>query len=319
MFDALIVTLLFYLLKGLIIKSTGSWYSVLGSDGVVYACRLRGKFRLDKKDTSNPIAVGDIVVIEIEQKQEHQGVILELDQRKNHIIRKSNKLSAKRQTIAANVDVAVVVASLVNPRTSLGFIDRFLVCCECFHIQPLIFFNKVDLLGKEGLEVLKEIATLYQSIGYAVLSGSAFDLKSCSELEEQLSNKTSLFVGHSGVGKSSLLKNMFGIEVEIGAISAQHKKGKHTTTFAEMHFCKNNSRIIDTPGIRDFGLVDLEKSELNHYFPEFKAKLNQCKFHNCCHINEPDCAIVEAVNHSNISQERYNSYLSMYFGEDIFE
>lgn len=306
--------------RGIVIKSTGSWYLVLGDDKLVYQARIRGKFRLETSDMSNPLAVGDVVEFEPDLNYAETASINEIHERKNHIIRKSNKLSSKRQVIAANLDLALMVASIVAPRTSLGFIDRFLVCCEAFHIPAIIFFNKKDLLDEDGLELLRDIEKIYKDAGYKVFSGSALDSKSTELLRRELKGKTIMEAGHSGVGKSTLLNQMFPeARAKVNEISLYHEKGKHTTTFAEMHILPDNTRIIDTPGIRDFGVVDVSDHEIGQYFPEFRKLQHACKFNDCMHTNEPGCAVKAAVEAGELSQERYYSYLSILRGEDVFE
>jgi len=307
-------------LKGTIIKSTGSWYQVLDTSGKVMPGRIRGKFRLIEKDTSNPIAVGDEVEFKEDPAYADTVQITQLYPRKNHIVRKSNKLSAKRQVIAANMDLGLMIASLVAPRTSLGFIDRFLVCCEAFHIPAILFFNKTDLLHTEGKELLGEIMHIYRKAGYTVLCGSAMEPNTLIELHNKIKGKTVMETGHSGVGKSTLLNKLYpGIGVKTQAINMQHETGKHTTTFAEMHIMPDGTRLIDTPGIRDFGVVDVPVKELSQYFPEFRPYLPQCKFNDCQHTNEPECAVKLAVSSGDISKERFYSYLSILSGEDVFE
>ena len=306
-------------MQGTVVKSTGSWYNVVDDNGKIWKARARGKLRLQEADTSNPVAVGDRVQLEPDTNYPDTCSITGIADRHNWIIRKSNKLSSRRQIIAANIDLAVMVASLMVPRTSCGFIDRFLVCCEAFHIPALVFFNKTDLLPENGLELLAELETLYKRAGYEVLSGSAKTGSSMTALREKLQGKTILLAGHSGVGKSSILNALFPeAEARVGKMSEAHDKGKHTTTFAEMHLMSENTAIIDTPGIRDFGLVDVKPEESGQYFPEFRPFLNQCKFNDCSHTNEPECAVKTAVEQGQIPMERFNSYLSILQGEDVF-
>jgi ribosome biogenesis GTPase len=306
-------------MKCTVVKSTGSWYNLLDSNGKIWKARTRGKLRLNDADTSNPIAVGDIVEATPDPNYTDTCSITEIADRHNWIIRKSNKLSSRRQIIAANIDLAVMVASLLGPRTSCGFIDRFLVCCEAFHIPALVFFNKTDLIPENGFELLSELETLYKSAGYAVMSGSAKSGSSMLELKETLKGKTILLAGHSGVGKSSILNALFPeAAARVGQLSVTHDKGKHTTTFAEMHVLPGNTKIIDTPGIRDFGLVDVKPEESGQYFPEFRPFLNHCKFNDCSHTNEPDCAVKKAVEEGKIPMLRFHSYLSILQGEDVF-
>lgn len=307
-------------MKGTVIKSTGSWYQLLTEDGTVLPARIRGKFRLLDKDTSNPVAVGDHVEFEDDPGYPETAFITALEPRKNHIIRKSNKLSSQRQVLAANLDLAVMVASMVAPRTSMGFIDRFLVCCESFHLPVILFFNKTDLLDENGMEVLKDYMKVYSDAGYEVHSGSALQPQTLEVLHQRIKGKTIMEIGHSGVGKSTILNTLYpGANVKVQSISSQHETGKHTTTFAEMHIMTDNTRFIDTPGIRDFGVVDVPTEEVGQYFPEFRRYMPDCKFNDCQHTNEPDCAVKKAVEAGHISAERYYSYTSILRGEDVFD
>lgn len=307
-------------MRGTVVKSTGSWYDVLGDDGKMWKARIRGKLRLTDTDTSNPIAVGDCVHMEEDVNYSDTCSIKAIEDRRNWIIRKSNKLSSRRQILAANIDLGVMVASLVAPRTSTGFIDRFLLCCEAFHVPALLFINKTDLLPEDGMELLSEMQHMYQDIGYQVLSGSATQKSGTDDLLSVINGKTILLAGHSGAGKSTLLNAMFpGADAKVGIISAAHEKGKHTTTFAEMHLMPDGTRIIDTPGIRDFGIVDVNPNETGQYFPDFRPFLQQCRFNDCTHTNEPDCAVKEAVEAGKIAAERYYSYLSIWQGDDVFQ
>lgn len=307
-------------MRGIVTKSTGSWYQVLTDEGILLQARVRGKIRLEERDTSNPVAVGDMVDLVNDPNYHDTASIIHIHPRRNHIVRRSNKLSSRRQIIAANLDAAVMVASVVAPRTSTGFIDRFLLCCEAFHIPAIVFFNKIDLLGEDGIEFLDELSMIYTDAGYEVYSGTALDVKSLDPFAQRIAKKTVLFAGHSGVGKSSLLNALYpGSLAKVGNISLSHEKGKHTTTFAEMHLPSDGTRIIDTPGIRDFGLVDVPENEVGQYFPEFRKISGKCKFNDCQHTNEPECAIKAAVESGEISEVRYYSYLSILRGEDVFE
>lgn len=307
-------------MKGTIVKSTGSWYNVLDDNDTLWKARVRGKIRLQEADTSNPVAVGDRVDLVPDPQYPLTASITGIDDRKNWIIRKSNKLSSRRQIIAANIDLAVMVASLVAPRTSTGFIDRFLVCCEAFHIPALLFFNKTDLLGPEGEALAAEIAEIYAGAGCLVVTGSAAMGKGMEVLHGYIDGKTVLLAGHSGAGKSTLINHMFpGANARVGDISETHEKGMHTTTFAEMHLLPGGTRMIDTPGIRDFGLVDIEPRESGQYFPEFRPFLLRCRFNDCTHTNEPGCAVKQAVSDGDIPEERFYSYLSILRGDDVFE
>jgi len=303
-------------MKGLVIKSTGSWYQVLVPNGDVYSCRIKGKFRIKGIVSTNPVAVGDEVDITLEDDQE-TGIITRLHPRRNYIIRKSINLSKSVQIIAANLDKALLVVTLASPMTSLGFIDRFLVTAEAYDIPVIIVFNKLDLFSDEGLEILDQFEEIYKEIGYECSRISAMEGMNVDELREELRNKTTLIAGHSGVGKSTLINQLIpSADLRTGDISAWSEKGKHTTTFAEMLSLPGGGFIIDTPGIQEFGIVDIEPQELGHFFPEFRARLNQCKYHNCKHINEPGCAVLKAVEKEEIAPSRYQSYLSIYHGNE---
>lgn len=303
-------------MQGLITKSTGSWYQVQTKDGNRYDCRIKGKFRMKGLTTTNPVAVGDVVDFEIEPDQK-TGVIHKLHDRKNYIIRKSINLSKQAQIIAANLDLALLVVTLASPRTSLGFIDRFLVTAEAYGIPAGIIFNKLDLFSEEGLEILADYKSIYEKIGYPSYDVSAIKKTGIKEVSAVLKDKTTLFTGHSGVGKSTLLNAILpGIEVRTGEISDWSDSGKHTTTFAEMFELPFGGFLIDTPGIRELGVIDIEKQELSHFFPEMRELLNQCRFHNCRHINEPGCAVLAALEEGEIEPSRYESYLSIYQGND---
>lgn len=266
--------------------------------------------------TTNPIAVGDHVAFELEPEL-GTGVITELLQRKNYIIRKSINLSKQAQIIAANLDQAMLVVTLASPRTSLGFIDRFLVTAEAYDIPAVLIFNKVDLFSDEGLEVLADFKSIYQSIGYACYEVSALTGEGTAEVKNLLKDKVSLISGHSGVGKSTLINTLLpDLDLRTGEVSDWSDKGMHTTTFAEMFQLPQGGYIIDTPGIRELGVIDIEKNELSHFFPEMRALLNQCRFNNCNHINEPGCAVIKAVENGDIELSRYENYLSIYHGND---
>lgn len=304
------------MLNGLVLKSTGSWYDVL-HEGTIYACRTRGKLRLKGTKTTNPIAVGDIVQFSLEKEGEKSGLIEAIEPRENYIMRQSIKKSAHGHIIAANIDQAVLIATLIQPRTSLGFIDRFLVTAEAFRIPQVIVFNKTDLLMPEGLEHQQQIITLYESIGVRCLETSALKNEGIESFKALLKGKKSLVSGHSGVGKSTLVNQIApGIEQKTAEISDFSDKGVHTTTFAEMFEVEPETFIIDTPGIKELGLIEIEKEELSDYFPEMRALQNDCKFNNCLHLMEPGCAIKAALDEGIIYPNRYNSYLSMLEGED---
>ena len=301
-------------MKATVVRSTGSWYRIRKDDGSSCDARIRGKFRLDGLNTTNPIAVGDRV--ECNSDEEGREVITGIEPRRNYIIRRSNNLSRQRQILAANLDRAILLITLAAPATSTGFIDRFLLTCEAYHVPALLLINKCDLL--EGAEAeVEAFADMYRSIGYPVMLISALHGDGLEPLQALLRGQTTLLSGHSGTGKSTLINRLIpGLDLKTGAISAQHQKGKHTTTFAEMHALPFGGFIVDTPGIKGFGLVDIPKEELHHHFKEFFALLPQCKFHNCLHLNEPGCAVHKALEEGNVAPSRYNSYTSMYNDEE---
>ncbi len=305
-------------MKGLVIKSTGSWYHVQLEDGTLLDCRIKGKFRIKGIKTTNPIAVGDNVSVEIDEESEARtGLIYDLAERKNYIIRKSINLSKQTQIIASNIDQALLVVTLSKPRTSFGFIDRFLVTAEAYHIPVVLLFNKVDQYDEEDLAFLEEVIELYEKIGYACRKISALKSIGLADLKLQIAGQTSLLSGHSGVGKSTLINQLIpSAIIRTSTISAASEKGIHTTTFAEMHPLEMGGYIIDTPGIRELGVVDIPDEELAHYFPEMKKVMSRCKFHNCKHLNEPNCAVKEAYEKGIIAIPRYESYLSIMANED---
>lgn len=281
-------------------------------------CRLRGRLKIAGSKATNPVAVGDNVLCHFEGGPSH-AVITEILDRQNYIIRKATKLSKQTHVIAANIDQAVIIATLAFPRTSTGFIDRFLVTCEAYSIPAAIVFNKYDLLkgSEEALSYLNDLVQIYTDAGYRCLQVSAIEKYNIDLFDGLLSNKISLLAGHSGVGKSALINVIEpGLNLKVQAISKAHKKGRHTTTFAEMFPLANGGMIIDTPGIKEFGLVDFEAWELCHYFPEMRQYFNRCRYDNCTHFNEPDCSVKAAVEENAISLLRYENYLNMLLGED---
>jgi len=305
-------------MKGIVIKSTGSWYSVLVDNGTTIECGIKGKFRIKGIKTTNPIAVGDKVDFEMEN--DGRGVINKIENRKNYIIRKSINLSKQSHIIAANVDQAFLIVTLAFPRTSAGFIDRFLLTAEAYHIPTSIIFNKIDLFESDiaSMKELDEFISIYQKIGYRCYKVSATEKTDIDLLRQLTKDKITLVAGHSGVGKSTLVNAMdSNLDLKVGEISDVHFKGKHTTTFAQMHTLNYGGFIIDTPGIKELGLVDMEKEEISNYFPEMRALRNQCKFNNCLHLNEPKCAVIEAVKLGEIASSRYNSYIGIMNGEGM--
>lgn len=303
-------------MEALVIKSTGSWYLVRLNSGELLECRLKGKIRLDDRKTTNPVAVGDIV--DIQRDKDGSNQITNIHPRKNYIIRKSINLSKQAHIIASNLDQAILVATLVAPRTSLGFIDRFLLTAEAYDIPAKIVFNKKDVLDEEMLALQQEMIDVYTSIGYECFVISSFDKADIELLKTVLKDKTTLIAGHSGVGKTTLVNAIDpALNLRTGDISSAHLKGMHTTTFAELFPLSFGGNIIDSPGIKELGLVEMKKEEVGHYFPEIREMMNACKFNNCLHVNEPHCAVIKAVEEGTISAERYQSYLGILNGEEM--
>ncbi|MFK5981605.1 MAG: ribosome small subunit-dependent GTPase A [Flavobacteriaceae bacterium] len=305
-------------MKGTVYKSTGSWYTVKTEQGAFYECRLKGKFRIKGIKTTNPVAVGDLVYFELDRKGTDEfGVIHKIAERDNYIIRKSVNLSKQTQIIAANIDIAFLLVTLNNPPTFTAFIDRFLVASEAFRIKTVLLFNKVDSYTDEELDEVKYLAHLYRSIGYECIGISATTGKNIDKVKQLMLNKVSVFSGHSGVGKSTLVNAIEPtLNLKTKEISDQHLQGQHTTTFAEMYDLSFDARIIDTPGIKGFGMVEIDKEELAGYYPEFFKLKEHCKFNNCLHIEEPKCAVKEALENDKISWSRYKSYLQILEGEE---
>lgn len=299
---------------GKVFRSTGSWYIVKTAQGDTFPCKLRGRFKIEGIRTTNPIAVGDVVDFDLLPDGE-TGLITKIYERKNYIIRQATKLSKASHIIAANLDQAVMIASLESPRTSTGFIDRFLVTAEAYHIPAVIVFNKYDLYDNALKDKLDFIAATYRNCGYQCMITSAEAGFHIEEFKAMLKDKTSLLSGHSGVGKSALINCVDdSLNLKEGEISSVHLKGKHTTTFAELFSLAFGGFIIDTPGIKEFGLVEFEKTELGQRFPEIRSLMHECRFNNCLHVNEPGCAVLKAVEDGNISSFRYNNYLNMLAG-----
>lgn len=301
--------------NGIVIRSTGSWYAVRDREGRTYPCTLKGKFRIKGIKTTNPVAVGDRVDF-LYADGEESGVITHIRPRDNYIIRKATKLSKVSHIIAANIDQAILVATLASPRTSTGFIDRFLVTAEAYHIPAMIIFNKLDLCTGKEKDRLKELMDIYEKATYPCLATSAVTGEGIDELKAAMKNKDSLLAGHSGVGKSSLVNYLEpGLNLRIKEISAYHRKGQHATTFAEMHFLSFGGSIIDTPGIKEFGLIDFDRTEVAERFPEMRRYMEDCRYRNCTHTHEPGCAVKEALADGKISESRYRNYLSIFNDE----
>ncbi len=303
-------------MKGIVTKSTGSRYAVYTKNGSIVNCRLKGKFRLKGIKSTNPIAVGDTVKFDFEKGKE-TGVITKIFDRRNYIIRKSVNLSKQTQIIAANIDIAFLLVTIDNPPTSTGFIDRFLATAEAYSISTILLFNKIDIYTNELLAKKNELTAVYTSIGYKCLDISATKNIHICQVKELMKDKTTMFSGHSGVGKSTLINTIEpSLNLKTKEISKQHKQGKHTTTFSEMFQLSFGGFIIDTPGIKGFGVVDFEPDEITDYFPEFFKLKSKCKFNNCLHINEPKCAVKEALKNNKIASSRYKSYLQMVEGNE---
>ncbi len=304
------------LLTGRIIKATGRWYTVETSGRKQYRCAVKGTFRLKGKRTSSPVVVGDHVLFE-PYEEDNTGLIREIRERKNYIIRRSSNLSHESQIIAANIDQAMLICSLVKPRTLIGFIDRFLVAAESYRIPVVLVFNKIDLYGKQEEEALAALTETYTNIGYDVLHTSVPEKKNLDLFRERLKEKTTLVSGNSGVGKSSLINAVEpSLNLKTQPVSSYHKTGRHTTTYSEMFRLSFGGYIIDTPGIRGFGLVEVEKQEIYHFFPEIFKYSEHCEYYNCTHTHEPGCAVRKAVEEGKITASRYNSYLDLYFDEE---
>jgi ribosome biogenesis GTPase len=303
---------------GFVYKSTGSWYSVKAEDGSFYDCRIKGKFRIKGIKSTNPVAVGDQVEFEIEALgDEVVGTITKIKDRKNYIIRKSVNLSKQTHIIAANLDQVFLLVTLNNPKTYPLFIDRFLVTAEAYDIPVVLLFNKIDSYNDEELLEVKYLAELYRKIGYECMGISAITEKNVDKVKALMKSKTSMFAGHSGAGKSTLINVIEpALNIRTAEISEQHLQGQHTTTFAEMFDLSIDARIIDTPGIKGFGIVDMEKDEISDYFPEFFKLKIDCKFNNCLHLDEPHCAVKEALDLDQVSWSRYKSYVQIVTGED---
>lgn len=305
-------------MTGVVYKSTGSWYLVKGENQKFYECRIKGKFRLQKIKSTNPIAVGDLVQFELESDtDEETGVIYEIKERKNYIIRKSVNLSKQTHIIAANIDICFLLITLNNPPTFTSFIDRFLITAEAYDIHTVLIFNKIDVYTDSEKEEITNLIKIYEGIGYTCFKISAKKGTGLDLIKEMMRGKVCMFSGHSGAGKSTLVNALApNLSLKTAAISDQHQQGQHTTTFAEMFDLNFDAKIIDTPGIKGFGVVDMEKEEVGDYFPEFFEIKSGCKFNNCLHLNEPNCAVKNALEEEKIALSRYKSYLQILEGED---
>jgi len=299
-------------MKGNVYKSTGSWYTVKDETGRFWNARMKGVFKIDEITSTNPVSVGDKVEIEKENETEYTALITKIYDRINYINRQSPRAKYQQHIIAANIDLSLLLATLKEPRTSQGFIDRFLVASEMYHVPSIIVFNKADLHKRKEDEKFQQLKAMYEQIGYKVFLISVNSNMGIDELKKELKNKITLISGHSGVGKSSLLNLIFPeLKLKTQDVSGWSGKGLHTTTFAEMFDLPSGGGIIDTPGMREFGLIDVTKQELSHYFPEMRERLVNCQFNNCQHINEPGCAIKEAVVNGEINEDRYVSYVNI--------
>lgn len=299
-------------MKARIYKSTGSWYVAKTADGKLYHARIKGIFKIDEITSTNPLAVGDEVEMEIEDIEEESAMIDHIYDRRNYVARVSPHNKWQHHIIASNLDQSILFATLKDPKTSQGFMDRFLISCEAYHIPAIIVFNKSDLYRKKETEKFALLKEMYESVGYRVILTSVQNGEGIEEVKSILDHKTTLLSGHSGVGKSTFINAVFPeLDLRTQEVSGWSGKGLHTTTFAEMFDLPGGGQIIDTPGVREFGLVDISKAELSHFFPEMRVLLNQCQFNNCMHINEPGCAVKEAVNTGGVAVDRYVSYLTI--------
>ncbi|MGJ5641911.1 ribosome small subunit-dependent GTPase A [Formosa sp. S-31] len=305
-------------MTGTVYKSTGSWYTVKTQLGATYECRIKGKFRIKGIKSTNPIAVGDIVDFEVETLDNvTTGIIHYIHDRKNYIVRKSVNLSKQTHIIASNIDQVFLLITINNPPTLTSFIDRFLVTAEAYSVKTVLLFNKIDAYDEDTILEVKYLASVYRKIGYECIGISAQTGKNIEKVKALMEGKVSMFAGHSGVGKSTLVNAIEPtLDLKTKAISAQHMQGQHTTTFAEMFDLSFDAKIIDTPGIKGFGVVDMEKEEVGDYFPEFFALKQDCKFNNCLHLEEPKCAVKEALDHDEIAFSRYRSYVQILEGEE---
>ncbi len=306
-------------MTGTVYKSTGSWHSVKNNEGVEFECRIKGRLRLDDLGSTNPIAVGDVVEFDIENNTDSRnGIIIKVHDRKNYILRKSVNLSKQTQILAANIDVLFLVITINNPVTTTNFIDRFLITSNAYSIDTILLFNKMDSYNKDEMIQLDKLVNLYENIGYKCIKVSAITGLNIKEIISLIRGKTIMFGGHSGSGKSSIINCINPeLNLKIGNISSQHLQGKHTTTYAELFDIDFGARVIDTPGIKGFGIVNFEKNEIGDFFPEFFQNKNKCKFNNCLHIDEPDCFIKELVSSNKINISRYENYKQIIMQDDL--
>lgn len=310
--------------KGIVIKSTGSRYTVKTTEGEIIDCRIKGNFRIKGIRSTNPIAVGDQVEFTVRQEDSNVdgvqvGLINNIIERKNYIIRKSPNLSKESHIIAANIDQAFLIVTISQPVTSSTFIDRFLVSAEAYRIPCRLIFNKIDLYNEEQRQKMESMIAIYEKVGYVCLKVSATEQTGMDALKEMIKDKTNVFSGHSGVGKSTIINNLQpGLGLKTGNISEAHHSGKHTTTYSEMISLDFGGYIIDTPGIKGFGLLEMEKEEISHYFPEMFRLLNDCQYYNCTHTHEPGCAVKKAVAEGEIAESRYETYLGLLNGDEKY-
>ena len=306
------------IMTGIVYKSTGSWYSIKSQEGVFYECRIKGKFRIKGIKSTNPLAVGDVVDFELETGNNTQtGIITSIHTRTNYIVRKSVNLSKQTHIIASNIDQVFLLVTINNPPTFTSFIDRFLATTEAYSIKAILLFNKVDVNDAASMQIVKDLTSLYEGIGYQCLSISAKTEENIEAVISLMTGKSSMFAGHSGVGKSTLVNSIEpGLNIKTKEISDQHKQGQHTTTFAEMFDLSFDAQIIDTPGIKGFGVVDMEPAEVDNYFPELFALKQSCKFNNCLHLHEPECAVKLALENNQIAASRYKSYTQILEGDE---
>ncbi|HEU4632388.1 MAG TPA: ribosome small subunit-dependent GTPase A [Flavisolibacter sp.] len=299
-------------MQGVVYKSTGSWYQVKDEGGNIWNARMKGVFKLDDITSTNPIAVGDRVDFEMENENEQSVIITRIHDRRNYINRQSPRIKSQQHIVAANIDQSLLIATIKEPRTSQGFIDRFLVACEMYHVPAILLFNKLDLYRDKDIAVFERLRQVYEKIGYQVVGASLKQNQGLDEIKGFLTDKTTLVSGHSGVGKSTFINAILpDARIRTQDVSGWSGKGQHTTTFAEMYELPFGGKIIDTPGMKEFGLVDVEKGELSGYFPEMRERLHNCQFNNCLHINEPGCAVKQAVIDGEIDEDRYVSYYNI--------